>query len=152
MKTGKYDICFITSNPYNKDYSYNSSIKRFIAHNNYVLIRNLTKYENFDFFILQNVLSLILVFFYRSLGKKVIGIFHGIFMSLLTHDLVNSYRNWIDSDYFNSYIFIAFDDYYFHKKLGFKSELYIPNLYNFEPSETSNLNVTYNNIISCKAK
>ena len=148
MKTGKYDICLITSNPSNKDYSYNNKIKRFIAYGNYTLIRNITKYENIDFFILQNVISRPDVDFYRSLGKKVIGIFHGVFMSPLTHGSVGSYRSWIDFDYFDSYIFIAADDYYFYKKLGFKNEIYIPNLYTFEPSETPNSNLTYNNIIS----
>jgi hypothetical protein len=34
MKTGKYDICFITSKPNVKEYTYNSSIKRFIGENN----------------------------------------------------------------------------------------------------------------------
>jgi hypothetical protein len=57
MKTGKYDICFITSNPYGKEFAYNNSIKRFFAYNNYSLISNITKNENIDIVILQNVLS-----------------------------------------------------------------------------------------------
>ena len=71
IKTGKYDICFITSKPYHKEFTYNSSIKRFIALNNYSLIRNISKYENIDIFILQNVISsssVICLSFYR---KKV---------------------------------------------------------------------------------
>ena len=148
MKTGKYDICFITSNPYGKEFTYNNSIKRFIAHNNYSLIRNITKKENIDFFILQNVISPETVNFYRSLGKKVIGIFHGVFMSSLAQGSVLGYRNWINFDCFDSYVFIAPDDYYFYKKLGFKNEIYIPNLYTFDPSETPDSNLTYHNIIS----
>ena len=145
MKTGNYDICFITGTPYFKEYTYNSSIKRFIAHNNYSLITNIT--ENIDIFILQNVLSKSVVDFYRSLGKKVIGMFHGVFMSSLSHGSVSGYRNWMQFDYFDSYVFLAADDYYFYKKLGFKNEIYIPNLLPFEPSETQDSNLTDNNIM-----
>ena len=147
MKTGKYDICFITEKPYHKEYTYNSSIKRFIAHNNYTLIRNNSKTENIDIFIVQNVISPEVVNFYRSIGKKVIGMFHGVFMSSMFHGSVTGYKNWINFDLFDSYIFIAPDDYYFYKKLGFKNEIYIPNLYTFEPSETKDSNLTYNNIM-----
>ena len=147
MKTGKYDICFITSKPNVKEYTYNSSIKRFIGENNYTLIRNITKYENIDIFILQNTLSQPIINFYKSLGKKVIGVFHGVFLSPITHGNVIGYKNWINFDLFDSYIFISADDYYFYKKLGFKNEIYMPNLYTFEPSKTKNSNLTYNNII-----
>ena len=147
MKTGNYDICFITKKPYSKEYKYNSNIKRFIAFDNYTLIRNITKHENIDIFILQNVISRSAVKFYHSLGKKVIGMFHGVYMSAMAMDHLNSFKNWIDFDYFDSYVFIAADDYYFYKKLGFKNEIYIPNLNAFEPSETKSSNLTYNNII-----
>ena len=50
-------------------------------------------------------------------------------------------------DYFDSYVFLAADDYYFYKKLGFKNEIYIPNLLPFEPSETQDSNLTDNNIM-----
>ena len=147
MGTGKYDICFITSEPDSKDYSFNSSIKRFIAFNNHSLIRNITKNENIDIFILQDVLSLTEINFYKSLGKKVIGLFHGAFLSSLSHGSVSEYRNIINFDLFDSFIFLTPDDYYFYKNLGFKNEIYIPNLYTFEPNKTLNSNLTYNNII-----
>ena len=147
IKTGKYDICFITNKPYHKEFAYNSSIKRFIALNNYSLIRNISKYENIDIFILQNVISSSAVKFYHSIGKKVIGMFHGCFMSAMAMDHLNSYKNWNDFDLFDSYVFIDADDYYFYKKLGFKNEIYIPNLNTFVPSETKSSNLTYNNII-----
>ena len=74
--------------------------------------------------------------------------FHGVFMSAMAMDNLKSYNNWINFDLFDSYIFIAADDYYFYKKLGFKNEIYIPNLNTFAPSETKSSNLTYNNIIS----
>ena len=73
--------------------------------------------------------------------------FHGVFMSPLTHGSVIGYKKLINFDYYDSYVFIAADDYYFYKKLGFKNEIYIPNLLTFEPSEIKDSNLTYNNII-----
>ena len=49
IKTGKYDICFITSEIIQKEFTYNSSIKRFVAFNNFSLIRNISKQENIIF-------------------------------------------------------------------------------------------------------
>ena len=147
IKTGKYDICFITSNPYGSEYIYNSSIKRFFLVNNYASIRNLTKYENIDIFILQNVYSPSEVSIYHSMGKKVISVFHGSFMSPMVFNSVRLYRGWSDFDLFDAFVFIVSDDYYFYKKLGFKNGIYIPNLLTFEPKETINSNLTYNNIV-----
>ena len=147
MKKGKYDIYFITGQKASKEYTYNSKIKRFIGYNNFTLIRQLAKTENIDFFILQNTLLTSTINFYKSLGKKVIGMLHGVYMSALFHGTINGYRNWINFDYYDSYIFIAADDYFFYKKLGFQNEIYIPNLYTFEPSEIKNSNLTYHNIM-----
>ena len=147
MKTGKYDICFITGKPFHKEYSYNSSIKRFIGNKNYTLIRELSKTENIDFFILQNTLLEKKINFYKSLGKKVIGMFHGVYMSAMFHGSIKGYRNWINFDLYDSFVFLSHDDYYFYKNLGFKNEIYIPNLYTFEPSETKNSNLTNHNIM-----
>ena len=147
METGKYDICFITGKPYSKEYSFDPKIKRFIAHDNYTLIKNIIKNEHIDIVILQNVLSDSVANFYRKLGVKVVCIFHGIYMSAMFHGSTNSYRNWYKFDSFDSFVFIASDDYYFYNNLGFKNGIFIPNLYTFEPSKTQNSNLTYNNII-----
>ena len=147
METGKYDIYFITGKQTQKEYSYNPNIKRFIAYDNYTLIKNITKHENIDIVILQNTLSNSVVKFYKNLGIKVIGIFHGVFMSTLFHGITSSYRVWVNFDLYDSYVFIASDDYYFYNKLKFKNAIFIPNLYTFEPSQIKNSNLTYNNII-----
>ena len=147
METGKYDIYFITGKQTQKEYSYNPNIKRFITYDNYTLIKNITKHENIDIVILQNTLSNSIVKFYKNLGIKVIGIFHGVFMSTLFHGITSSYRVWVNFDLYDSYVFIASDDYYFYNKLKFKNAIFIPNLYTFEPSQIKNSNLTYNNII-----
>ena len=122
-------------------------IKRFIAYNNYTLIKNLSKYEHIDIVVLQNVLSSSVIKFHKNLGQKVICMFHGVFMSSMYHNLVEHYKNWDQFDLCDSFIFIAPDDYYFYKKLGFKNEIFIPNLYTFEPSEVISSNLTTKNIV-----
>ena len=147
IETGRYDIYFITSKPTNQEYPFNPKIKRFIAHDNYTLIKNITKHEHIDIVILQNVLSRKVVNFYKKLKIKVVGIFHGVYMSIMFHGMINSYRNWNQFDLYDSFVFIASDDYYFYKNLGFQNAIFIPNLYTFEPSQIKNSNLTYNNII-----
>jgi glycosyltransferase involved in cell wall biosynthesis len=147
MKTGKYDIIFITGKPYYKEYSYDKRIKRYVGEDNFTIIKNITKHENIDFFILQNFLGPKTINFYKSLGKKVIGMFHGVYMSAMFHNEPLDYRNWLNFDLFDSFIFIAADDYYFYKNLGFENEIYIPNLYTFEPKEIKESNLTSHNIL-----
>ena len=147
LKTGKYNIVFITGKPYYKEFSYEPEIKRYIAHNNYTLIRNISKHEKIDIVVLQNVLSTSVVKFYKNLGQKVICMFHGVFMSSMYSNYLESYRSWEQFDSCDSFIFIASDDYYFYNHLGFKNAIFIPNLYTFEPSEIKNSNLTNHNIV-----
>ena len=145
IKTEKYDIYIVTNSKYSKDYWIDSRIKRIIAKNN-TLIRNATKDLNIDFFILQNVGGSI-VSFYRQLGKKVIGMFHGLYMSAMFHGSIGPYKNWKSFDYFDAFVFIGYDDYFFYKNLGFKNEIFIPNLYTFDPDKVQSSNLTGHNIV-----
>ena len=147
MRTGKYNIYFFTSKPYNKEFSYDPEIKRFIAYNNYTVMRNISKYEKIDIVVLQNVLSKSVVKFHHNLGQKVICMFHGIFMSAMYGNHVDGYKNWDQFDACDSFIFIGPDDYYFYNKLGFKNAIFVPNLYTYDPSEIASSNLTTHNIV-----
>ena len=147
IKTGKYDICFITKEPNPIEFSYEPEIKRFVGYNNNTLIQNISKYHHIDIVVLQNVLSTQIVKFHHNLGQKVICIFHGVFMSSMYGNHVTYYKNWDQFDACDSFIFIASDDYYFYKNLGFKNEIFIPNLYTYDPHETPNSNLTNHNIV-----
>ena len=147
QRTGKYNIYFITKKPYFREFSYDKEIKRFIAYNNYTLMRNISKYEKIDIVVLQNVLSPSVVKFHHNLGQKVICMYHGCFMSAMYGNHVTSYKNWDHFDKCDSYIFIASDDYYFYKRLGFKNEIFVPNLYTYDPAETPSSNLTNHNIV-----
>ena len=147
IKTGKYDIYFITDKQYRNEFTYNNTIKRYFFYKNKTLIKDFIYKNRIDFYILENDGRKGEVDFYRKSGAKVIGVFHGLYMSAMFHGQVSAYRNWIDFDYYDAFVFIGYDDYFFYKKLGFKNEIFIPNLYTFEPSETPSSNLTGHNII-----
>ena len=147
VETGKYDVYVITGKPYSKEYKINDKIKRFVGHNNMTIIKNITKYYKIDYFILQNVLSKSTINWYKSLGAKILGMFHGNYMSAMFLNDPFIYKHWKQFDLLDAYIFITADDYYFYNKLNFKNHIFIPNLYTFEPSKLENSNLTYNNIM-----
>jgi len=146
IKTGKYDIYVVTNYKYANDYWLDSRIKHIVAKNR-TLIKNATKDLNIDFFILQNVGGKGVVSFYKQFSKKVIGMFHGLYMSSMFHGSVAPYKTWNNFDYFDAYVFIGYDDYFFYKHLGFKNEIFIPNLYTFDPAEVPSSNLTGHNIV-----
>jgi hypothetical protein len=129
MKDGKYDISFITGKNNKKKYIYNRGTKRFIWENNGELMKTILKTENIDYFILHNELSSSKINYYKSLGRKVIGVFNGLFLS---------YRNWKLFNLYDSLIFISPYD-FFYKYLNLRNAVFIQNLYSFEPSVIINL-------------
>ena len=147
IETGKYDIYIITEKGSSYDYKFNNKIKRVFIYGNHTLMSNFTKHHKIDFFILQNLTGKQTAAYYRQLGKKVIGMFHGVYMSAMFHGGVSSYTNWELFDTYDAFIFISYDDYFFYKKLGYKNEIFIPNLYTFEPSKTPSSNLTNHNIM-----
>jgi glycosyltransferase involved in cell wall biosynthesis len=146
-ETGRYNVYFITGKPYHKEYKFHKDIKRFIGENNYTIIRNISKHYKIDFFILHNVIGKSAVNFFSSLGAKVIGMFHGNFMSGLFLNDATGYKHWTYFDYYDAFVFIGSDDYFFYNKLQFKNHIFIPNLYTFEPSQVQSSNLTTHNLI-----
>ena len=146
FKTGKYEIYVITEYKTASDYYLEDGIIRLIAKNRTVT-KNLTQHLGIDFFILQNVMGKGTVDYYKKFGKKVIGMFHGLYMSAMFHGSVGPYKSWNAFDFFDAYIFIGYDDYFFYKKLGFKNEIFIPNLYTFDPDKIQSSNLTGHNIV-----
>ena len=73
--------------------------------------------------------------------------FHGLYMSGMFHGKVEGYRNWINFDHLDAFIFIGYDDYFYYKKLGFKNEIFIPNFYTFEPDKIKSSELKTHNIV-----
>ena len=142
-----YNVYFLTKPPYKYDFKYNEKIKRIYAYHNWTMIRNIIKTENIDFLIVNNVFDKMMINSYKFLGVKVIGIFHGVYMSSMFNNDTMIYRSWKNIDLFDAYIHLSVDDYYFFKHFGFKRNIFIPNLYTFDPSKVPSSNLTNNNII-----
>ena len=147
IETGRYNVYFITGKAYSKDLKFHKDIKRFIGEKNNTIIKNISRQYKIDFFILNNVIGKPTVNFYRSLGAKVIGIFHGNYMSAMFIDAIQIYKYKKLFDYYDSFVFIGSDDYYFYNRLKFQNHIFIPNLYTFEPSEVPSSNLTTHNLI-----
>ena len=142
-----YNVYFLTKPPYAKDFKFNKKIKRIYAFHNWTIIEETIKKEKIDILIVNNVFNLGMINTYKSYGVKVIGIFHGVYFSAMYNNDTMVYRSWRYVDSFDAYIHIAADDYYFFSHFGFKRNIFIPNLYTFDPSEVPSSNLTHNNII-----
>ena len=146
VATGKYNVYIITEKSYKLDYKVDERIHK-IVESNKTLLKNMTKDLNIDFFILQNTSIKSTINFFKSLGKFVIGMFHGLYVSAMFHGKIAPYKNWINFDGLDAYIFIGYDDYFFYKKLGFKNEIFIPNFYTFDPNLSKESELKANNIV-----
>ena len=147
IKTGKYNVFFITKPKQDRELSYNKQIKRVYVYNNRTLIRKTCNDEKIDFLIVNNVFSESMINWFKSLRVKIIGIFHGVFMSPMFNNSTHLYRYWKNLELYDAFIHITADDYYYYENLGFKRNIFIPNLYTFEPSETPSSNLSSHNIM-----
>ena len=142
-----YNVYFLTKSPHVRDFKFNEKIKRIYAYHNWTIIENTIKTEKIDILIVNNVFNLRMINQYKSYGVKVIGIFHGVYISQMFNNCTMFYRDWKNVDNFDAYIHIAADDYFFFKNFGFKRNIFIPNLYTFDPAEVPSSNLTYHNIM-----
>lgn len=72
---------------------------------------------------------------------------HGVYLSNIFSNQIGVYSNWKNKILEDVAVQVIADDYYVHKRIGINNILFIPNLYTFEPSRTSNSNLTYNNLM-----
>ena len=147
VKSGKYNVYFITEPQREIELKYNEKIKRIYAYNNSALIKKVIKEEKIDFLILNNIFSPYTIHRYKLLGLKVIGIFHGVFMSAMFNNNTKMYQKWKNLKLYDAFIHLTIDDYYFYSKLGFENNIFIPNLYTFNPYKTPTSNLTSQNLM-----
>ena len=102
--------------------------------------------NNIDIYILNNDLSNF-IDIYKSLGKKVIGIFHGVFYSCIFTNHTYIYNHWHRFKLYDSFVQIIADDYYVYDKLIFNNNVFIPNLYTFEHTLTPSSSLTNKNVL-----
>ncbi len=135
IKSGKYNVIFITKPKQKKELDYNSEVKRFYCHDNLTLIKDTCKNEKIDFLIMNNFFSANYINQIKSIGTKTIGIYHGVFMSSMFNNHTKLYNSWKNLDLYDAFIHISADDYYFFTNFKFTRNIFIPNMYTFDPDE-----------------
>ena len=146
-KTGKYEV-YLINNVESKelDFKYNKKIKRHILQKDFDSVKGFEEEYDIDIYILNNEISNA-IDIYHSYGKKVIEIFHGVFLSCVFQNQTIVYRSWKDNYKFDAYVHIIPDDYFVYKKLGLNNTIYIPNVFTFESKNTPSSSLTYKNIL-----
>ena len=142
-----YKVYFLTKPTNYKEFVFNEKIKRIYAFHNYTLIENAIKKEKIEFLIVNNVFDLGMIQKYKSFGVKVIGIFHGVYMSAMFGNNILFYKQWKNTEALDSYIHLTPDDYYYFSHFGFRRNIFIPNLYTFNPDEVPSSNLKSHNIM-----
>ena len=142
-----YNVYFLTKQPYSKDFKFNKNIKRIYACDNFTMISNTIKGEKIDFLIVNNVFDANFIKALKNIGVKVIGIYHGVYLSSIYNNITWIYKFWKNVEYFDAYIHISADDYFFFKNFGFQKNIFIPNLYTFDPNEVPSSNLSNHNLM-----
>ena len=146
IKTGKYDVYLINEEATSFDFKYHKKVKREIQKKEEQVMKDFDEANDIDFYVLNNDVSNALDI-YKSFGKKVIGVFHGVFLSCVFTNDPLIYHSWNAFENFDSFIHIIPDDYWVYKKLGFTKNIYIPNLYTFDYKSTPSSTLLYKNVL-----
>ena len=145
-KTGKYDVYLINEKINESDLPCYRGVKRVVQKKDQKAIEEFDRMNNIDIYILNNDISNY-IDIYKSLGKKVIGIFHGVFYSCIFTNHTFIYNQWHRFDLFDSFVQIIADDYYIYDKYHFSNNVFIPNLYTFEHTLTPSSPLKYKNVL-----
>ena len=145
-KTGKYDVYLINERIDSGDFPCYKEVKRVVQKKDKKEIEEFDKLHNIEVYILNNDISEYLEI-YKSLGKKVIGVFHGVFYSCIFTNHSFIYNQWYRYSLFDSFVQIIADDYWIYDKFNFQNTIFIPNLYTFEHSLTPSSPLTYKNVL-----
>ena len=145
-KTGKYNVYLIVEQATIYDFPYYKEVLKIIQKKDEKEVVEWDKTHNIDIYILNNDVSTYLET-YKSLGKKIIGIFHGVFFSCIFTNHTWVYQQWYRFQFYDAFIQIIPDDYYVYKKSNFENEVFIPNLYTFEHMETPTSSLSTKNVL-----
>ena len=135
-KYEKYDIYLLTKSLYSFDFNIDKKVKVYKIFGNHTLIRKFNEETNVKYYVIHNIIDPKDINFYKSLGKKIIDINHGTYLSCVYANCTGIYKVWDNHKLFDAYIQVVVDDYYVYKKLDFNNTFYIPNMYTFDADKT----------------
>lgn len=133
LKTGKYDILFITKSPKKKELKFSKKIKRLDSYFDKKAIQKICKNDNIEFLIVNTELLKDDVKWLKSLGIKLIGFSQQIYENEKKITGLKSLK------YFDAYVNQNIEDFKNSKRLGLKNNILIPNMINLESRNLSNL-------------
>ena len=81
VRSGKFNVIFITKQPSKRELSFNPAIKRFYCYDNFTITKKLFKTEKIQFLIMNNYFSANFIKQIKNTGVKAIGIYHGVYLS-----------------------------------------------------------------------
>lgn len=145
-QTGLYDVYIINEKTSQNDFQIHPDVKRILQKKNKEEIVKFDKENKIQIYVLNNDLS-DYIDIYKSLNKKVVGIFHGVFLSCIFTNNIPIYRHWCRFGLYDSFVHIIPDDYWIYKKFNFSNLVYVPNLYTFDHRKTPTSNLTYKNAL-----
>ncbi len=146
-KYDKYDIYLLSKGAHSYDFNVDKKVKQLPIFGNETKIKKFDETYNVKFYVLHNIIEPNVIKFYKGLGKKIIDINHGTYLSCVYANCTGVYAVWANQKLFDAFIQVVCDDYYVHKKLGFKNAFYIPNMYTFDPDKTPNSNLTHKTLM-----
>ena len=146
VKTGKYDVYLINEQKNDLDFKYNKKIKREIVKKDFQSMKDFDEANDIQIYIINNDLSNS-IDIYHSFGKKVIGIFHGVYFSCAFQNYTNIYQSWQYFAKVDSFVHVIPDDYWVYKKFGFNNTIYIPNIITFDSNITTISPLIYKNLL-----
>ena len=146
VKTGKYDVYLITDEKNDIDFNYNKKVKRIILKKDLQVMKDFDEENDIQIYILNNDLS-DAIDIYHSFGKKVIGIFHGVYLSCAFSNHTQMYQVWQNFIKLDSFVHIIPDDYWIYKRFQFNNSIFIPNIYTFDSTKTPSSPLKNKNIL-----
>ena len=146
-KYEKYDIYLLSKGSYRYDFKVDKKVKQIPIFGNKTKIKKFDESSNVKYYVLHNEIDPNKINWFKSLGKKIIDINHGTYLSCVYANCTDVYRVWTNQKLFDAFIQVVVDDYYVYKKLNFNNTFYIPNMYTFDADKTPNSNLTYKNLM-----
>jgi hypothetical protein len=144
LKTGKYNILFLTDPSEKREMKYNKKIKRIEAYHKREIINETIKNETIDFLIVSDKLHINNIKWFKSLGVKLIAISHDIYeRNKLTKDTTILK----ETDLFDVYIHSTIDEFNKYKDLNLNNNIIIPNMISLKSRENKRSNLAYQNIM-----
>ena len=131
IKTGKYNIVFLTKTSESSNSNYNKLFKIINVQNSQKLLKKAIIDENIEYLFINNKYTKDQIDWFKSLGIKLIGVFDDVFTFPNKSNVTRLYRDLKVLESYDAFVHTTADEYLGHKKIGFKKSIFIPNFFEY---------------------